>query len=152
MFFQIPVISVSIVSMLNSFEAFYPISTQASTCFKRPSFRTVLNVNSGSFGLISCPMSFDTSAQCLSFMPSFLRATIKGSFGLNSSMLFLTASPIEAMCGMDLSLKYLFALIILLKLSSTNFSAALASMVSNWLFIQTLMSVYQRCTIDHKVL
>jgi hypothetical protein len=145
-------ISFSIVSILYYFDAFYPISTHASTFLMRPKFRIFLKVKPYSSGLIFSWANLDTSAQCLSFMPSFRRETIKGRFGLNLSIYCLTFSPMATIWLIERSLKYLLAVIMLLKLSSTNFYAAFASIWLNWLSIQISISVYHLFTIDQRVL
>jgi len=40
------------------------------------------------------PETLEISAQCLSFIPVFLKATTKGTLGLNESIDYLTVSAI----------------------------------------------------------
>jgi len=60
-----------------------------------------------SYGLISKPILADKASQCLSFIPSVLKATTIGTYGLNSSTEFLMPSAIFKISGSSLSLKAL---------------------------------------------
>jgi len=76
-------------SMPNSLCALSPISQQASTCFNKPNSRTLVKLKP-SPGFTSYPIKLETFYQCLSIIPFFLKATKRGTFGLNSSNYPLT--------------------------------------------------------------
>lgn len=145
-------ISFNIFSMLNSFSAFSPISQQISLNSNSPSFKISQKQKSSPPLLTLIPVFSVIYSQCLSFIPAFLKATINGAFGLNSSNYFLITSLILHMGEMSLSLKYLQTPAKVLILSSTNFSAALASNSMKAPLSHFGCSVYHLLAANHKLL
>ena len=103
-------------------------------------------------GFTSLPVLSLIFYQCLSFIPYFLNATIKGTFGLNSSNYALTYSDIFKIYGISFSLNYRDVYIKTLIESSTNFSAAEATKSSQLLFSHYSTFFAQYEAISHKLL
>ena len=120
----------SIVSIMYSFEALSPTSTQMSTLVRSPISKTFVKVNP-SVGLTSNPTALLICCQCLSVIPCFLRLTRRGTLGLNSSIYYLMLLAILRTGSMSLSLKNLMTPVSILTESSTNRSAATASTFSH---------------------
>lgn len=142
----------NIVSIMNSFYAFSPTSTQISTWVIKPISSTFVNVNSLSgYGLTKLILFFN-SAQCLSFIPYFLRATNNGTLGLNSSIYDLIDYAIFNTPYNSFSLKNRHTPVKIRIASSTHFSAATASIVGNSSFIQDSKFVNHWLVVTHKLL
>lgn len=93
-------------SILYSFPALSPMSTHSSINFCKSISKQLLNVNPSN-GFTSNPTFSEIAFQCLSFMPSVLRARANGTDGLNSSTSPLIYSAILRIPGSSLSLKSL---------------------------------------------
>jgi hypothetical protein len=118
----------------------------------KPMLRHSWKLNPSTLGSTVKPTPSEMAFQCLSFMPSFLKATIRGRLGLNLSISTLTLSPTATICARFFSLKTLITAASDLIDYYTNFSAELASSRSKGWFSHLSISVYQRLTMCHRVL
>ena len=76
-----------------------PMSSHALTWSTKPRSMMLWKVNS-SVGLTSNSTAFESCSQCLSFIPSFLRAIARGRYGLYLSRSTLIVFPIFKITGM----------------------------------------------------
>ena len=98
-------------SIVYSFDSFSPMSSHALTWSIKPRSMMLWKVNS-SVDFTSNSTVFESCSQCLSFIPSFLRAIVRGRYGLYLSRFTLTVSPFFKITGMSFSLKNLITLFI----------------------------------------
>ena len=124
---HLPYISSSMVSIWYSFCAFSPISQISSDHFISPISKIFWKLKLSWSGSTLNPTLSEICRQCRSTIPYFLRATKSGTFGLNSSNYFFTSWEMLKIGVKDLSLKNRQVPFINLIESSTNLSAAIAS-------------------------